>query len=55
MGLVIGEVSEGEKVTVLLYCSSLDGYKIKYKDLTGWVGASRLENPVCKDEKKENE
>ena len=55
LGLVNGEVSEGEKVTVLLYCSPLNWYKIKYKNLTGWVGASKLENPYCNDETKENE
>ena len=55
LGLAIGEVSEGKKVTVLLYCSSLDEYKIKYENVTGWVGASILENPICKNENKENE
>lgn len=55
LGLVNGEVAEGEKVTVLLYCSPLNWYKIKYKNLTGWVGASKLENTYCGDENKENE
>lgn len=47
IGLVIGEVKEGEKVLILLYCPSLEKYKIKYKNITGWIGTSKLENPKC--------
>jgi curved DNA-binding protein CbpA len=49
LGLVVGEVLEGEKVTVLLYCPSLNRYKIKHKDIVGWIGASRLGKLVYKD------
>lgn len=55
LGLVKGEVPEGKKVVVLLFCPSLNGYKIKYKELIGWVAASTLDNPVCKKETNENE
>ena len=48
IGLVVGEVEKGERVIVLLYCPSLNKYKIKYQNFTGWIGKSKLENPKCK-------
>jgi hypothetical protein len=46
-GLIIGVVKTGQEVTVLLYCPALDKYKIKFKELKGWVDASELESPNC--------
>lgn len=50
LGIEKGEIPEGKTVVVLLYCSERNGYKIKYNDLIGWVSASALSNPKCKDE-----
>lgn len=55
LGIEKGEIPEGKTVTVLLYCSERNGYKIKYNDLIGWVSASALSNPKCKDESEDNE
>jgi len=45
LGIVKGEIPQGENVLLLLLCPSRNYYKVKYGDLFGWVPTRYLEIP----------
>ncbi len=55
MGIIKGEVPKGVNVLVLLYCPTLNGYKVKYRDLEGWAPGQYLEEANIKKESQVEE
>jgi hypothetical protein len=48
-GLRLGIVPQSEKVEIMLFCTSRDAYKVKYKTFFGWVSSSNLEKIECEN------
>jgi hypothetical protein len=48
-GIDVGTVPEGEDVQILLSCPEKNAYKIRYKDLVGWLPGQYLNNPQCEN------
>jgi hypothetical protein len=55
LGIIKGEIPKGVKVIVLLFCPSQNGYKVKYRDLIGWVPGESLDETNIKKESQEEE
>lgn len=55
LGIVKGEIQQGQNVLVLLYCSTARAYKIKSADLLGWVPRSSLVDPKCEGDSTKDE
>lgn len=48
-GIDVGSVPEGEEVEILLNCPERNAYKVRYKDLVGWLPGRYLNNPQCEN------
>ncbi|MCL5029035.1 MAG: DnaJ domain-containing protein [Bacteroidetes bacterium] len=44
LGIIKGEIPKGKNVILLLFCPSQNFYKVKFRDLVGWVPGWHLEN-----------